>query len=283
MTKLVLTIILLIATLYSCKSKKTLGDKTDFLVVIHTQYGDMKAILYDETPFHKANFIKLAKEGQYDSTLFHRVIKEFMIQGGDIDAKNKTISNETIVAEIVDKYYHGKGSIAAARQDDRVNPAKASSWSQFYIVQGKKYTEKELTVDQIKLNNAISQMIQYDSHKDLRDQFIKLQAEQNFESMNQLAMDNIKLVEKEMNVKLKKYISPEKLKTYTTIGGTLHLDTQYTVFGKVVEGLEIIDKIANQKVDSADKPLENIYMTVELIEMKKKKITKLYGYIYSEK
>jgi len=283
MNKSLLTIIFIVSALFSCNSKETLGDNKDYLVIIHTPFGDMKAILYDETPQHKANFIKLAKEGQYDSTLFHRVIKEFMIQGGDIDAKNKTKSKRTIPAEFVDKYYHSKGSLSAARQDDRINPAKASSWCQFYVVHGKTYTEKELTIDQQKLNQAITKLLQYDSQKELRNKFMKLQAARDFESMNQLAMENIEVAEKEMNIILRKDISPERLKVYTEIGGAPHLDTEYTVFGKVVEGLEIIDEIANQKVGRADKPLKDIHITLELIEMKKKKITKLYGYEYLEK
>ncbi len=283
MNKSILTTIIVLSAMISCNSKETAGSKKDYIVVIHTPFGDMKAILYDETPLHKANFLKLVENGQYDSTTFHRVMKEFMVQGGDVDLKNNKRSSETIPAEFVDKFIHGKGSLAAARQPDNVNPKKASSWCQFYIVHGKKFTERELTVDQRKLNQVISQMMRYDSHKELRDQFMKLQDERDFDAMGQLAMDNIDLAEKEMNVKLKIDISPERLKTYTTIGGAPHLDTEYTVFGRIVEGLEVIDKIAAQKVARANKPIEDIHMTMELVKMKKKEITKRYGYQYPEK
>lgn len=283
MNRSLLTILLSVFVLLSCNSKESsLGGKKDFLVVIHTKFGDMKAILYDETPLHKANFIKLAQESQFDSTMFHRVIKEFMIQGGDIDTKNGTKPSETVPAEFVDKFYHEKGALSAARQGDNINPEKASSWCQFYVVHGKKFTERELTIDQRKLNAAISKLIQYDSQKELREQFMKLQATRDFEAMNQLAMDNIELAEKEMNTKLRMDISPERLKVYTTVGGAPHLDTQYTIFGKVVEGLDVIDKIAEQKTGRADKPLEDIHMTVELVKIKKKKVTELYGYVYPE-
>lgn len=278
-----MTLLLVGVTLFSCNSMETTGGKKDFLVVIHTSFGDMTAILYDETPLHKANFIKLAKEGQYDSTIFHRVIKDFMIQGGDIDAKNGTRNTETVPAEFVDKFYHTKGSLSAARQGDNVNPQKGSSWCQFYIVQGKKFTKEELTIDQQKLNQSIRTLLQYESQKDLKEQFVKLQAEGNNEAMNQLALDNVELCERELNINLKLDISPERLELYTTLGGAPFLDTEYTVFGKVVDGLDIIDKIADQKTARGDKPLQDIHLTVELVEMRKSKITKLYGYNYPEK
>lgn len=273
---------LVLAALFSCNSKDTIGGKKDFLVVIHTPYGDMTAILYDETPLHKANFIKLVKEGQYDSTIFHRVIKNFMIQGGDVDAKNKTRTKETVPAEIINKFHHTKGALSAARQGDNVNPQRASSWCQFYVVHGKQFTKEELTIDQPKLNQAIGQLLQYESHQDLRNQFMQLQSERKFTEMNQLAIDNVDLCEKELNIKLRKDLSPERLKLYTTVGGAPHLDDEYTVFGRVIKGLEVIDKIADQKTRGGDRPIEDIYMTVELIEMKRKKITKEYGFEYPE-
>lgn len=257
-------------------------DKKDVLITIKTSYGDMKVILFEETPLHKSNFIKLAEEGQYDSTVFHRIIKEFMIQGGNIDEKNGTQSNETIPAEFVDGFYHEKGALAAARQGDRVNPEKASSWCQFYIVHGKTFTETELTVDQRKLNQAISQLMQYESHADIRDRFMELQSQQDYEAMNQLAFEYVDLAEKELNIKLKKPISPERLKLYTEIGGAPHLDGTYTVFGKVVEGLDVVDEIALVETGRADKPNEPIYISMEVERLPKKKITKLYGYEYPE-
>jgi len=257
-------------------------DKKDVVITMKTSYGDMKIILFEETPLHKANFIKLAEDGQYDSTVFHRIIKEFMIQGGNVDEKNGTRSNETIPAEFVDGFYHEKGALAAARQGDRSNPEKASSWCQFYIVDGKKWTEAELTVDQRKLNQAIGQLMQYESQADLRDQFMELQNNQDHDGMNKLALEYVDLAEKELNIKLKKEVDPERLKKYAEVGGTPHLDGAYTVFGKVVEGLDVIDKIAEVETGRADKPIDPIYMTLEIERLSKKKITKLYGYEYPE-
>ncbi|MEO9803493.1 MAG: peptidylprolyl isomerase [Reichenbachiella sp.] len=272
--------LLILSTLFVLSS--CAKDKKDVVITVKTSFGDMKVILFEETPLHKANFIKLAEEGQYDSTVFHRIIKEFMVQGGNVDEKNGTNSNNTIAAEIVDGFYHHKGALAAARQGDRVNPEKASSWCQFYIVHGKTFTEAELTVDQRKLNQAISQLMQYESHAEIRNQFMELQNKQDYEAMNQLALQYVDLAEKELNVTLKKEIAPERLKLYTEIGGSPHLDGAYTVFGKVVEGLDIVDKIAAVETGRADRPTEPIHLTVTVERLSKKKITKLYGYEYPE-
>lgn len=257
-------------------------DKKDVVITMQTSYGDMKVILYEETPLHKSNFIKLAEEGQYDSTVFHRIIKEFMIQGGNIDEKNGTSSNETIPAEIVDGLYHQKGALAAARQGDRINPEKASSWCQFYLVHGKTFSEAELTVDQRKLNQAISQLMKYESHADIRAKFMELQTQQDYEAMNQLALEYVDLAEKELNIKLRQDITPERLKLYTSVGGSPHLDGAYTVFGKVVEGLEVVDKIAAEETGRADRPTEPIFINMVIDRVSKKKITKLYGYQYPD-
>ena len=139
MNKSILTLLFIITALFSCDSKETTGNSKDYVVVIHTPFGDMTAILYDETPLHKANFIKLAKEGQYDSTIFHRVMKGFMIQGGDVDAKNKTRSNKNVTAEFVNKFLHDSLEITDTKSIsshcfrsslisdllDTVNPVKA--------------------------------------------------------------------------------------------------------------------------------------------------------------
>ena len=256
------------------------------MVIIHTSYGDMKAILYDETPLHKQNFLKLAKSGRYDSTTFHRVIKNFMIQGGDIDAKEGTRNSERIDAEIADKFYHEKGALSAARQGDQSNPEKKSSWCQFYIVHGNTFTEAQLeqfTIDQRALNKAMNQLIQYDSYADLKNQLLELQRSGDHAGMQKLFNESIDLAEKELNVKIrKKSLSPEQIKIYTTTGGAPHLDGDYTVFGKVVEGLDVIDKIAEQRTDGRDKPSEDIFLKMEVVEVKKKEITEKYGYVYAE-
>ncbi|MFY0651154.1 MAG: peptidylprolyl isomerase [Cyclobacteriaceae bacterium] len=280
MFKKLLILLVMCAALVSC------DKNSDLVVIIHTPYGDMKAILYDETPLHKKNFLDLAKSGRYDSTIFHRVIKNFMIQAGDIDAKEGTRNDDRIEAEFVDKFFHEKGALSAARQGDRSNPEKKSSWCQFYIVHGNTFTEKQceqFSIDQRVLNQAINQLIQYESHADLRDKLLELQKNGDRDGMQQLFNENIDMAEKELNVKIrKKQLTPEQISTYTTTGGAPHLDGDYTVFGKVVEGLEVIDKVANQKTAGRDKPVEDIPLTMEVVEMKKKEITEKYGYIYPE-
>lgn len=198
---------------------ETKGQK----VKISTRYGDMVVVLYDETPQHRDNFIKLVNEGYYDGTLFHRVMQDFMIQGGDPDSRDaqpnqglgKGGPGYTIEAEFVPEFYHKKGALAAARQPDQVNPEKRSSGSQFYVVQGKRYTDAEL---------------------------------------NQMAK------------RTGAFYTPEQIKVYQTIGGTPFLDTDYTVFGEVVDGMEVIDKIAAVKTSAQNRPVEDVEMTLSLIK-----------------
>jgi cyclophilin family peptidyl-prolyl cis-trans isomerase len=191
--------------------------------VIHTEYGDMKGILYNQTPKHRDNFVKLAKEGYFDGLLFHRVISGFMIQGGDPESKNAKPGQQlgsggpgyTIPAEINPALIHKKGALAAARLPDEVNPAKASSGSQFYIVEGKKYTAAQL------------------------DAFAQRGG--------------------------MKYTDEQK-KVYETLGGTPFLDGQYTVFGEITDGLDVIDKIAAVQKGQGDRPVQDVKMTVKIIE-----------------
>lgn len=193
-------------------------------VLIETNKGNIKIKLYEETPLHAENFIKLIKKDFYDSTLFHRVIANFMIQGGDPDSKNAssgaTLGNGgpgyTIPAEINNKYIHKKGALAAARQGDNVNPERRSSGSQFYIVVGRQYPRKYLS------------------------RFEEVRGEPYTE---------------------------EQMKAYETIGGTPHLDGQYTVFGEVIEGMEIVDKISAVPTNKMDRPIEDVIITdIKLID-----------------
>ncbi|WP_456459743.1 peptidylprolyl isomerase [Reichenbachiella sp.] len=258
-------------------------EKKDFLVTIHTSLGDMKAVLYDETPLHRDNFLKLINEGAYDSTIWHRVIKEFMIQGGGIDIKPSTPKRtDRIPAEFDARLFHVKGALAAARQGDRVNPEKASSWSQFYIVQGKRWTKDELTLDQQKLNAGIGKLLQNDKHLALREELIAMQERRDFDGMNKLVMSKASLIESELGISVRKDVSQERIDAYTTIGGAPHLDDEYTVFGQVVEGFDVIDKIAATKT-IREKPIENLYLTIEVEEVSKKKLSKQYGISYPEK
>jgi len=262
------------------------NSKKDYLFKLKTSFGDMTVLLYEETPLHKANFIELAKAGRYDSTFFHRVMENFMIQGGDIFRKpneKKGSNDDAIPAEIVEGLFHKKGELAAARQPDNVNPEKKSSSCQFYIVQGKVYPEAELTTDQDKFNRVFGELMMAGKLDSLRQQLIALQKEKKIDEMNTLIAQSKPLCEELSGENLSKEIDPDKLKAYSTVGGTPHLDGEYTVFGRVVEGLDVIDKIAAVEIKPRNEPVERIYMQVEVLEMKKKQITKLYGYTYPEK
>jgi len=237
--KKLLVLICIAALFTACKTQKKLGDK-ERVVLIETPYGDMKIKLYDETPKHRDNFVKLASEEFFDSTLFHRVINGFMIQGGDPDSKDAPAEKMLgeggpgyqIDAEFNPKLFHKKGVLAAAREGDSSNPERKSAGSQFYIAQGRVYSPEELenTIKKINLKRAAR-------------------------CTNESQIEKEKLV-----------LSEEQKKAYTTIGGIPHLDGQYTVFGEVIEGLNVIDSIAKVKTNMFDRPLEDIKMKVKVIE-----------------
>jgi len=284
---------LLILAILLALFTKGLAQKKDFVVTIKTNYGNIVAILYDETPKHKANFIKLAKAHYFDSLLFHRVIENFMIQGGDPDSKKakagQSLGNGgpgyTVDAEFVPKYFHKKGSIAAARLDDARNPAKASSGSQFYIVQGKILDQAQvssLKIDQAKLSAAMPKYLSKPENKPLYDSLGKLYASGQTAAFNNKIISLADVVEKETGIKILKDVPAERIKAYTTIGGTPHLDDSYTVFGEVIKGLDVLDKIAAVKKGAADRPTEDVRMFVTVEELSKKKITKEYGYVYPQ-
>lgn len=250
----------------------------DVLITISTPYGEMKAILYDETPLHKKNFIELSESGKFDSTTFHRVIENFMIQGGDVNLVSENEIDYTIPAEFNDNLFHRKGEIAAARMGDNVNPDKESSGCQFYIVQGKVYKEEELTLDINALYGGVRKLLQEEEYSDMRQKFID--AQNDPEETQKLAISLSEICEEKYGMQIRKTISDEILKAYTTVGGVPHLDGAYTVFGRIVEGLDVIDKIASVKTGSADKPVEDIPMTFKIKKISKEKITKDYGYSY---
>ncbi len=256
----------------------------DYLVTIDTPYGAMHAVLYDATPKHKKNFLDLARAGRYDSTLFHRVIPEFMVQGGDLLTKPNPSADDsityTVPAEFVDTLYHQKGALSAARQGDQINPEKASSGSQFYIVHGTTFTEAELLTDMNKLAAGVEQLVQFVDYTDVRDELVSLYESGNYEAYNERMLSLKPDVEEKLDIKVDRDYSDEKLQIYTTTGGTPHLDDTYTVFGQVLDGLAVIDSIAAQPTRRPDRPVEDIYMRVSVEEMPKKKITQRFGYTY---
>ena len=271
----------------SCAQK---SSKNDYVVTIKTSYGDMVVILYDETPKHKANFIKLAKEHYFDSLLFHRVIAGFMIQGGDPDSKRAVPGQPlgqggpgyNVDAEFNPKYFHEKGALSAARLGDQQNPTKASSGSQFYIVQGTIVPQsdiEDLKIDQMKFNTAFRQVMMNASNKPLIDSLNQVYMSGDMLAYKKMLFGLVPRIEKQTGMTVTKYVSPEKIKAYTTVGGAPHLDGDYTVFGKVIKGLEVIDKIAAAPT-AAERPTNDIRMFVTVEEMSKSKITKLYGYVF---
>jgi peptidyl-prolyl cis-trans isomerase B (cyclophilin B) len=262
----------------SCASEK------DYLIKIQTKHGDMYAVLFDETPLHKQNFIDLAKSGRFDSTEFHRVIQNFMVQGGDVFTKEKMPADQwpTIPAEIVPGMIHSKGMIAAARMGNNVNPERRSSGSQFYIVLGQVYKEDELVTDMKLLSETYFKYIQLESNLALKQQYAELYQMQAFDSLNQIMLQQKPNLESFYSIKLEKEMTPGQVEAYTTVGGTPHLDNEYTVFGKVIKGIEVAEIISKEKKGRADKPLEPVYMKVTVEELPKSKITKEFGYQYEK-
>lgn len=290
MNKSLIAFSLLVLSLASSCAQKS--GKSDYVVTIKTSYGDMIAVLYDQTPKHKANFIKLAKEHYFDSLLFHRVIAGFMIQGGDPDSKRAQPGQPlgqggpgyTVDAEFSPNLFHEKGALSAARLGDEQNPTKASSGSQFYIVQGTVMPSsdlEDLRIDQMKFNTAFRQVMQNPANQPLIDTLNKIYLTGDMQAYKKKIFSLVPRIEKETGMTLAKFVSPEKIKAYTTVGGAPHLDGGYTVFGKVIKGLEIIDKIASVQTNG-ERPLEDIRMVVMVEEMPKSKITKLYGYVFTE-
>lgn len=237
-------------------------------VAIETDHGTIKIKLYNETPLHRDNFVKLVKEHYYDSLLFHRVIQNFMIQGGDPDSKKApygALLGEggpayTIPAEFDQKLFHKKGVIAAARDSDLDNPSQASSGSQFYIVQGRVFTDSLLKIQakritKMKLFNVI---INRAENKEYLEKYKIYNKAEKVDSVKYIYDIIDKKVQAELPSKQEYTFSPEQIKAYTTTGGTPHLDNSYTVFGEVYEGLDVIDKIAAEQVDKNARPLTDI-------------------------
>ena len=224
-------------------------------VKIQTMLGDITVRLYDETPIHRDNFLKLAKEGYYDGTLFHRVIKGFMIQGGDPDSKGAPAGkmlgvggpDYTLEAEIKSDIFHKRGALAAARQGDEVNPERRSSGSQFYIVWGDVYNEGHF--------NALAA-----AHK---DEIMQMRRDRNRAGLQEL---QDKLVAEAESKVGKDGLTEEQLQLYSTLGGTPHLDGQYTVFGEVEDGLDVVEMIQGTATGRADRPLDDIEMRMVVVE-----------------
>lgn len=255
--------------LIACKTGTKKGEDMDkeTLVKIETTVGDIKVKLYNETPKHRDNFIKLVKDGMYEGTLFHRVIKDFMIQAGDPDSKNAPKGKMlgagdvgyTIPAEFVyPKFFHKKGALSAARQGDNVNPKKESSGCQFYIVTGRVYNDSTLLSMESQMNeNKINVIFNTLAQKHMKEIYKMRKANDEdglYDLQEKLFAEAQEIAAKQPEF----HFTPEQIEAYTTVGGTPHLDGEYTVFGEVVEGMDVVDKIQQVKTDRSDRPEEDV-------------------------
>lgn len=253
---------------------------TDKYVEIATTEGNITVRLYGDTPRHQANFLKLVKEGYYDNVLFHRVINEFMVQTGDPDSKTAKAGQQLgsggpgyqIDAEIVyPRHFHKRGALAAARTGDAMNPERKSSGSQFYIVTGRKVSEPEM-----------AQVEQQFAFQEKQEAFNKL-AQQNMDSIRAMQMRGdrnglmalqqklIDQVEAQFKDKPAAQLPAEIRQAYTTVGGTPHLDNQYTVFGEVVKGMDVVAKIEKAETDNSDRPKADIRIkSMKVVDAPKK-------------
>ncbi|HPR32029.1 MAG TPA: peptidylprolyl isomerase [Prolixibacteraceae bacterium] len=242
-------------------------------VLIKTSFGDMTVLLYDDTPQHRDNFIQLVENGFYNGLLFHRVIKDFMIQGGDPESKKAPAGKRLgsggpgyqIPAEIKPEHFHKKGALAAARTGDAANPERKSSGSQFYIVQGKTWTREELNDFQEKMKFQTSRSEAMKLFRQRQEEVQRLQQEGKTDSANAIMVS----IQEEADKKAEQTIRPiseERISIYTTLGGTPHLDDTYTVFGEVLDGFSVLDSIAGVPTLPGDRPVENVEMEIVLLD-----------------
>ncbi|WP_424049493.1 peptidylprolyl isomerase [Prevotella melaninogenica] len=241
---------------------------------IKTTEGDIIIRLYDETPKHRDNFLKLAKEGYFNGTLFHRVIKDFMIQGGDPDSKNapkgKMLGtggpDYTIPAEFVyPQYFHKRGALSAARTGDEVNPEKESSGSQFYIVWGKTFKPAELKQMEHQMAMQQERQVFNQLTREHHEEIMNLRRNRDRVGLQELQDKLIEQTKITCKQQGKPSFTEEQIEVYTNVGGTPFLDNQYTVFGEVEEGLDIVERIQNCDTDRNDRPTENI--KIEAIDL----------------
>ncbi|MDR0657942.1 MAG: peptidylprolyl isomerase [Mediterranea sp.] len=267
---ILLTMLVVGATACQSGKKKevlTMENQKEMLLKIETTMGDITVKLYNETPRHRDNFIKLAKDGTYEGTLFHRVIKDFMIQAGDPESKNapkgKMLGSGdvgyTIPAEFVyPDRFHKKGALSAARQGDQVNPQKASSGCQFYIVTGQVFNDSTLlSMEQNKNQNKLSTIFDALARKHTKEIY-KMRKEKDEEGLYDLQEKLLAEAETEAAGQPDFRFTPEQIRAYTTVGGTPHLDNNYTVFGEVIEGLDVVDAIQEVATDRSDRPEEDV-------------------------
>jgi len=259
-----IAIIFAISTLIHFTNCSTVNNQTkETLVLIETTMGNIKIKLYNETPLHRDNFIKLVNEGYYDGVLFHRVIKDFMIQSGDPESKNALPDQQlgnggpgyTIPSEFRPDLFHKKGALAAARMGDQVNPEKASSGSQFYIVVGTVYNDSDLDQMENRVNDMNQQAIFYKFYREEMERAQNQEEQPDPAMIQQIAIDKTR---DSLNRYTPYHFPPEHREVYKTVGGTPFLDNNYTVFGEVVEGLDVVTRIDQVQTNDQDRPIEDV-------------------------
>lgn len=245
-----------------------LPDK-NIKVKIETTAGDITVLLYDDTPLHRDNFVKLVGEGYYDGLLFHRAVKEFVAQGGDPFSRTAAPGQRLgdgspgymIDAEInYPTHFHKRGALAAAREGDETNPEKRSSGSQFYIVTGKVYSEAQLKGIERKANREREIQLKNQLNEQYRDTIMSLRRARDFSALTAIQDEITEKVDAEM--KANPFRLPEQVReAYATVGGIPHLDGEYTVFGEVIDGIDVVDRITQMPTDSFQRPLEDVRIT----------------------
>ena len=245
---------------------KQMANEKETKVVFETTLGNIVVKLYNETPKHRDNFLKVVNDSVYNGVLFHRVIKDFMIQTGDPSSKTAEAGQQlgsgdlgyTVEAEFVyPQYFHKKGALAAARTGDAVNPERRSSASQFYIVTGKSYSPQQVEMMEQRMGSQKKEDIFSGLVRERVDSIRNMQAAGDSLGLEELQNELIALTEAEYAKNPLKF-TPAQVEAYTTVGGTPHLDGQYTVFGEVVEGMDVVDKIQQVATDPADRPVDDI-------------------------
>lgn len=271
MRKTVILFIIMATLMGSCGAKGRSGSSApvepETEILFKTTMGDVRIKLYNETTEHRFNFVRLVSENYFDSILFHRVIRDFMIQAGDPESKGADKGTRlgaggpgyTIPAEFVyPKYFHKRGALSAARQADQVNPERRSSGSQFYIVTGKKYRENELRGMEQQLQQQENQNIFNGLCMENRELIVKLQNDNDEDGLMRLQKQLNEKLDSIVRAKGRFHFTDEQVRAYTTEGGTPFLDNQYTVFGEVIDGMDVVDRIQKARTDANDRPEEDV-------------------------